>query len=83
MPFSVYILQSDVDDSLYIGQTSNLEERLLRHNQGRSIYTKSKKPWKVLYSESFDTRAPAVRREAELNSFRRRDLLLKMITTSR
>jgi putative endonuclease len=83
MPFHVYILESDTDKSLYIGQTSNIEERLLRHNQGRSKYTKAKRPWTLLYSETFDTRASAAKREKELKSFHRKDLLFNLIKNSR
>lgn len=32
--FVVYILYSDKDKDLYVGQTRNLEERLKRHNNG-------------------------------------------------
>jgi len=79
MSFYVYILQSEADNSLYIGQTANVDERLKRHNQGRATYTKVKKPWKLLYSESFESRASAVRREAELKSLHRKDILLELI----
>jgi predicted GIY-YIG superfamily endonuclease len=36
MAYYLYIIQSDRDDSFYIGTTQNLDERILRHNQGRS-----------------------------------------------
>ena len=81
MSFSVYILQSEVDKSLYVGHTANIEERLLRHNQGRSQYTKAKRPWIMLYCESYDTRALAMQRERALKSLHRKDLLLKIIAT--
>ena len=83
MSFSVYILQSEVDKSLYIGQTANFEERLLRHNQGRSKYTKTKRPWIMVHCESFDTRALAMQRERELKSLHRKDLLLKLFASPR
>ena len=78
MPYYVYILQSQVDHSLYIGQTANLQDRLLRHNQGRSRFTKSKRPWLLLHSESFATRSDAVKRESSLKSLHRKDLLLNI-----
>jgi putative endonuclease len=81
--FYVYILQSNLDTSLYIGHTKNLQERLLRHNQGRSPYTKSKRPWRLLFSEAFDSRREAVKRESELKSIKRRDLLFDLIGSSR
>jgi putative endonuclease len=82
MGYYVYILQSQKDRSLYIGQTGNLQDRLLRHKQGRSTYTKSKRPWKLLYSERFETRSLAVRREHVLKSLHRKDLLLKLANSS-
>ncbi|UCD35976.1 MAG: GIY-YIG nuclease family protein, partial [Nitrospiraceae bacterium] len=79
MGFYVYIIQSQKDSSLYIGQTGNLQDRMLRHNQGRSSYTKGKRPWSLLYSERFETRSQAVRKEHKLKSFHRKDLLLNLI----
>jgi len=83
MPFHVYIIQSDVDSSLYVGHTINIDDRLLRHNQGRSKYTKPKRPWKLVFFELFDTRALAMQRERELKSLHSKELLLKLIASSR
>lgn len=60
--YYVYMLYSTIVDRYYVGQTSNLEERLKRHNQGRSKYTKSDIPWKLVYKESFETRSDAMNR---------------------
>jgi putative endonuclease len=57
--FHVYILYSVITDRYYVGQTANLEDRLKRHNQGRSKYTKSGIPWKLVFSESFVSRSEA------------------------
>ena len=37
MPFYVYILYSSFKDKFYIGFTSNLEERLIRHNKKTKV----------------------------------------------
>jgi putative endonuclease len=81
--FYVYILQSNLDTSLYIGNTKNLQERLLRHNQGRSPYTKSKRPWTLVYTEEFTSKATAMKREKALESLHRKDLLMKLIHNPR
>ena len=60
-----YILQSQRDGSYYLGQTSNLQARLERHQQGRSRYTRNRRPWKLVYYEEFATRSEAMRRERE------------------
>ncbi|MBN1906536.1 MAG: GIY-YIG nuclease family protein [Deltaproteobacteria bacterium] len=63
MPYYVYILQSELDGTYYVGSTRNIEDRLERHNQGRSLYTKTKRPWKLVYSEEYSDRASACNRE--------------------
>ena len=64
--FHLYILQSDQDGTYYIGHTGDLIKRLKWHNAGYSISTKSKKPWKLIYQEKFQTRSEAQKREYEL-----------------
>jgi putative endonuclease len=62
MGYNVYILQSVKDGSYYVGHTNNLEDRLKRHNEGRSRYTCGRGPWKLVYREVFDSRAEAMQR---------------------
>ncbi len=64
--FYVYILVSDVDGSLYTGQTANLRMRLKHHNQGKVQSSKAKKPYQLRYFEQFETRSEAMWREWEL-----------------
>jgi len=44
MPYFVYILKSESTGTSYIGHTSNLEKRLIEHNNGKSISTRKKRP---------------------------------------
>ncbi len=55
---------------MYIGQTNNLDERLIRHNTNRVKSTKNKGPWKVIYSKSFVIRQKSVNHEAYLKSLK-------------
>ena len=68
--FYTYILQSKITTKFYIGSTGNLEDRLIRHNNGRSKATKAGIPWKLVYTEKFETRSEACRREVELKSWK-------------
>ena len=54
MTYYVYILKSFKDGSYYLGSTNNLEDRVARHNQGRSKYTKATRPWRLEYFEDED-----------------------------
>lgn len=68
--FFVYVLQSEVDSSTYVGFSSNIEERLKAHNSGKTKSTKSKRPWKVVYYEAYQTERLALNREKELKTNR-------------
>ncbi len=73
--FYIYVLRSQKNGKRYVGQTENLERRLLAHNSGESIYTKSGAPWALIYKETYDTRSEAVRRELYLKTGKGREFL--------
>lgn len=45
---------TDFPDRLYVGFTTNLQQRLEIHNSGGSVYTSSYRPWKLIIYLSFD-----------------------------
>lgn len=61
MPHFVYILQSLKDSKYYIGETVDLEERLLFHNNGRQPSTKHRIPFNLVLFEKFDNRTEALK----------------------
>jgi putative endonuclease len=77
--FSVYILYSLITDRYYVGQTSNLEDRLIRHRQGKNKNTKSGIPWKLVFKKSFESRSEAVFFEMKLKSSKSRKELQSYI----
>jgi putative endonuclease len=66
MFYYVYILQSQKDQSLYIGYTSDLKKRFKEHNEGKSLATKPFRPYKLIFYEAFCDRVDAKRREIYL-----------------
>ena len=83
MPYHVYILQSLSDGSYYIGSTKDLDARVLHHNQGRSKYTRARRPWNLVYSEDFDSRSEAMAREREIKARKSKDYIKGLVRTSR
>ncbi len=83
MAYFVYILQSERDGSYYVGYTSNLEQRLNRHNMGRSAYTRGKAPWKLVYQEVRGSKSEAMRREREIKGKKGREYIDYLVRTSR
>ncbi len=79
MAYYLYIIQSDRDDSFYIGTTRKLAERILRHNQGRSKYTRTKRPWKLVFYEEHPNRSSAMKREYAIKRRKSKDTITKLI----
>jgi len=75
MPYYVYILQSELDGTYYVGSTSDLGMRVARHNQGGSRYTKSKKPWKLIHSEEFENKSEVLIREHQIKKRKSREYI--------
>ncbi|MBU3663029.1 MAG: GIY-YIG nuclease family protein [Bacteroidetes bacterium] len=74
----VYLLYSKDFDSFYIGYTKNLEVRLDQHNSGLTKSTKAKKPWVLVYTESFATQLEALKRERFLKSQRNKSFYKRL-----
>lgn len=71
MSYWVYILECS-DKSLYTGITNNLKRRFVQHQKGEGgHYTSAKRVIKVVYTEEYPNRSSALKREAEIKSWRR------------
>jgi putative endonuclease len=68
MVYYVYILYSLKDRKLYVGCSSNVEKRLRRHNSGKVLATKFRRPLVVIHTEQFDDKGSAFQRERFLKS---------------
>jgi putative endonuclease len=78
--YTVYVLYSKDYDKIYIGFTSNLDERLLSHNVlGNKGWTIKFRPWIVVYKEEYEAKSMAMRREKELKTAKGREFIWKMI----
>jgi putative endonuclease len=84
MLFHVYILFSALRNRYYIGFTGDLlENRLKKHNANHKGFTGSKPDWKIVYSESFETKALALNREKQIKSWKSRKMIEQLIRASR
>lgn len=69
--FYVYVLQSKVDKSIYVGYTNNLKRRFVEHNSGQNISTKRLAPYDLTYYEAFKAEGDAKEREQHLKLYGR------------
>ena len=66
--YYVYILQSFVDQSLYVGFTRDVVKRVSAHNEGLNYSTVRLKPWVLIYCEAYVIKEDDLGREKFLKS---------------
>ena len=82
--FYTYAIWNRIRDKIYIGHTSNLIDRIKRHNQllptkVKSFTSKNSGLWILIHQENFQTRKEAMAREKELKSYRGRQFIRSLI----
>jgi putative endonuclease len=75
MLYTVYILFSPKFNKHYTGYTSNLEARLLSHNDLGHDWTVKFRPWKLIYTKDFVTKQEAMIYEKWLKTGVGRDFI--------
>lgn len=66
--FYCYVLQSEKDESFYIGSTANLKQRLVEHNNHSARYSSTKAPFHIVWYGAFRTKQLAMDFEKYLKS---------------
>ena len=66
--FFVYVLYSEKFNRFYTGMTVNVLKGLKQHNLKQNKSTKAYVPWKLIYTEEFESRIAAREKEKHLKS---------------
>lgn len=73
--FYVYILECN-DNTLYTGYTIDINERIIKHNEGVGAkYTRGRLPVKLVYLEEYENKSDALKREYALKKLSRQKKL--------
>ncbi len=78
MFYAVYVLFSDNYNKHYTGFTTNLQQRLLSHNELGKDWTKSYRPWRVIHVKEVATKQEAMQYEKWLKTGTGRDFIKKL-----
>lgn len=68
MTHFVYVLYSKKDYGFYTGYSTNLKRRIVQHNEGKSVATRPRRPFKMVYYEACLSWKDARAREKYLKS---------------
>jgi putative endonuclease len=72
MPYYVYILYSESLDAYYKGQTSDLDDRIKRHNNKQEKATQNGVPWELVWFAEKPSRSEAVILESKIKNLSRK-----------
>ena len=76
----VYVLYANSFDKIYIGYSADPEKRLSSHNADFNHgWTRSYRPWRIVYTEKLPTKKIALQREKQLKSARGRKFIREEI----
>lgn len=78
--YQLYTLSSKKIDQYYVGHTVDIDDRLKRHNEGRSLSTKRGVPWVLKRLVSFETSSKAVKAEKWIKKMKSRRVIEKVIS---
>jgi putative endonuclease len=80
--YYVYILKSQLDGKLYIGYTANLRDRIQRHQSGKVLSTKPRRPFELIFYEAYKSKEDAKRRERYFKTSKGKSALHMMLRDS-
>ena len=69
--YYVYFMANKYNTVLYVGVTSNLQQRILQHKNGVSNFTRRYNVTKIIYWEEFSDIRIAIEREKQIKSWNR------------
>ena len=75
----IYILLNEAKTRTYTGVTDDVENRLKEHNDGRVKSSRPYRPYRVIYSEEFETLIEARQKEKFYKSTTGRRRLKEML----
>ena len=83
MQYYVYILYSQPRDRYYIGYARYPQARLEDHNLGATSSTRPGRPWLLAYTEEFDNKSAAIRREKEIKDMKSHKFIKTLIESKK
>jgi putative endonuclease len=78
----VYVLFSEKDRKLYVGETEDVKRRVWQHQSGLAAATKNRLPVRLIYLEGYSNISEAKRRERYLKGGNGRESLKHQLNTT-
>ena len=80
MNYYLYILQSEVKESYYVGSSEDPERRVLYHNSESKGFTQRNRPLKLAYKVRFKSKIEANTAERKVKSWKSKKMIRLLIS---
>jgi putative endonuclease len=74
-----YIIYSAAKNKFYVGSTSNLDDRVKKHNSNHKGFTGSHLDWEIKWAQAFDQKTNAMAREKQIKAWKSRKMIERLI----
>ena len=72
-------MESLKNGEYYVGSAGDFRFRLKQHNSGNVKATQNKRPYKIVFSQEFDSRLIAEKIERKIKNWKRKDFIERII----
>ncbi|MFZ1978366.1 MAG: GIY-YIG nuclease family protein [Bacteroidota bacterium] len=79
MSYFIYILHSISANKYYVGSSEDPQRRLLFHNTIEKGFTLRYRPWTLVFTKSFPTKAETQQMERKIKKWKSKSMLLRII----
>ncbi len=79
MEYYLYILKSTIVDKYYTGISKNPQKRLKYHNTIEKGFTSRYRPWEIVFTKKFKTKAEAISAEKKVKGWKSKIMIEKLI----
>ena len=83
MKYFFYILYSEKIKKYYIGHTSDIVERIRKHNSNHKGFTGHKNDWELVYSEEYNLKTMAYSRERQVKNWKSKTKIIELINKTK
>lgn len=80
--FITYILFSEKLNKYYIGSTSDLEDRINKHNSNHKGFTGGVGDWILVYKEDYEDKSQSLRRELQIKKWKSRKMIESLLASN-
>ncbi len=80
MEYYLYILKSTIVDKYYTGISKNPQKRLKYHNTIEKGFTSRYRPWEIVFTKKFKTKAEAISAEKKVKGWKSKIMIEKLIS---